>query len=315
MIQMPEQDFPPGRHQLLKEHLMSEIRPTGEAVAKPRKRWVRPAFAAAAVVTVAAVTFTVLPSSDGADAKPRTTSAAKGQDGYGKIRNDQYVYVATEKSFYKADGKGKRVFLPPFLDEVWIAADGKGKTLVRSGMDDYGDGSGFFTGPETPGQELYGNYISYSYLKSLPTDADGMYKHLMKYIPRLLDLAGIDSPVFTGEEYDQHQARLLQAGILLKGSLVPTAQGAALYQAVARIPGVTLTKDSVDARGRHGLGIARTDTKLPVRIEWTLDKKTYALLGKRSILTQDYKGLKKGTVISSATVQSRVVVDKPGERS
>ncbi|WP_333735867.1 hypothetical protein [Streptomyces sp. IBSBF 2806] len=65
---------------------------------------------------------------------------------------------------------------------------------------------------------------------------------------------------------------------------------------------------------RHGVGVARADTKLPVRLEWTLGKETHELLGQRSTLTRDCRGLNKGTVISDTAVQRRAVVDKAGQR-
>ncbi|MGQ4335076.1 CU044_5270 family protein, partial [Streptomyces hayashii] len=169
--------------------------------------------------------------------------------------------------------------------------------------------------PAPRGQEIYGDFISYDFLKSLPTEPDSMYDYLLETPPLLLNFAHIDIPVLgVDDEYDEHQTVLQLAGRLLKGSIVPPGQSAALYRAVDRIPGVTVVEDSVDARGRHGVGIARTDTRLPVRLEWTFDKTTYELLGQRSILTRDYRGLKKGTVISDTAVERRAVVDEAGRR-
>ncbi|MCQ9183652.1 CU044_5270 family protein [Streptomyces sp. IBSBF 2953] len=321
MNQLPEQDLPPGRHRLLKEHLMTGIRHADEAVTEPRKRWLRPALTAAAVATVAAVAFTVLPSSGGADAGPRVTSAAalledvalaaEHRQGYGRIRDDQFVYVDTERTFFDTGPDGKPVSVPLYRKESWVSVDGTRKTLVRDGR----DGSELSNPPAPRGQEIYGDFISYDFLKSLPTEPDSMYDYLLETPPRLLNFAHIDIPVLgVDDEYDEHQTVLQLAGRLLKGSIVPPGQSAALYRAVARIPGVTVVEDSVDARGRHGVGIARTDTRLPVRLEWTFDKTTYELLGQRSILTRDYRGLKKGTVISDTAVERRAVVDKAGRR-
>ncbi|MFI5824178.1 CU044_5270 family protein [Streptomyces rishiriensis] len=321
MNQLPEQDLPPGRHRLLKEYLMTEIRHADEAVATPRKRWVRPALTAAAVATVAAVTFTVLPSSGGADAGPHVTSAAalledvalaaEHQHRYGRIRDDQFVYVDTEKTFYETGPGAKAVSVPLYRKESWVSVDGTRQTLVRDGR----SGSELSNPPAPRGQEIYGDFLSYDFLKSLPTEPDAMYDYLLETPPRLLKIAYIDIPVLgIRDEYDDHQTVLQLAGRLLQGSIVPPAQSAALYRAVARIPGVAVIRDSVDARGRHGVGIARTDTKLPVRLEWTFDKKTYELLGQRSTLTRDYRGLRKGTVISDTAVQRRAVVDKAGQR-
>ncbi|MFF1439525.1 CU044_5270 family protein [Streptomyces sp. NPDC058295] len=318
MNQLPELDLPPGRHRLLKEHLMTEIRHTGEAVAKPRKRWVRPALAAAAVATVAAVTFTVLPSSGGADAGPRVTSAAalledvalaaEHQQGYGRMRDDQFVYVDTEKSFFETGLDKKLVFVPLHHTEVWVSVDGSRQTMVRNGR----DGSELLRSAGQPGQEIYGNTFSHRFLKSLPADPDAMYDYLVASSVRLYEAAWVGTTLYG--TYDKHQAVLQLAVKLLSDSIMPPAQSAALYRAIARVPGVRVIEDSVDARGRHGVGITRTDSQLPIRFEWTFDKKTAELLGQRAILTRDYRGLKKGTVLGDTAVQRRAVVDKAGER-
>ncbi|MER6953075.1 CU044_5270 family protein [Streptomyces sp. NPDC000618] len=311
MNQVPEpseRDLPPGRHRLLKEHLMTEIRHTDEAVAKPRKRWMGPALAAAAVATVASVTFTVLPSFGGADAGPRNTPAAERQDGDGRIRNDQFVYVESEQSFYETGLDKKLVRVRLHRTEVWVSVDGTRKTMVR----DDRDGSELLRSAGEPGQEIYGDSFSYNFLKSLPTDPDAMYDYLVESSVRIYNAAWV-GPTLYGT-YDEHQAVLQLAGKLLSGSIVPSAQRAALYQAVTRTPGVRVDEDSVDARGRHGVGIMRTDTKLPIRFVWTFDKKTHELLGQRATLTQNYKGLKKGTVLGDTAVLRRAVVDKAGER-
>ncbi|MGW1778933.1 CU044_5270 family protein [Streptomyces sp. NPDC002143] len=320
MNQLPEpseRDLPPGRHRLLKERLMTEIRHTDEAVAKPRKRWVRPALTAAAVATVAAVTFTVLPSSGGADAGPRITSsaalledialAAAHQDGFGKIRDDQFVYVDTEKSFTTIGRDGETVSVPLFRTESWVSVDGTHEAVERDGR----DGRDVRHPAVQPEEGVLGYFVSYNHVKSLPTDPDAMYDYLVEISPRVSFSWLTD---MQGGNFDKHQSVLLLAGNLLRDTIVPPAQSAALYRALARIPGVTVVEDSVDARGRHGVGITRTDAKLPVRLEWTFDEKTYELLGQRATLTRDYKGMKKGTVFSETAVERRAVVDKAGER-
>src|SRR3954466_4073114 len=96
--ELPERDLPPGRHRLLKEHLMTEIRHEDAAPADRPRKWLRPALAAAAVATAAAVTFVVLPSSDpGTPTRPPNRStvalledialAAEHEKSYGTVRD------------------------------------------------------------------------------------------------------------------------------------------------------------------------------------------------------------------------------------
>ncbi|MFJ1811730.1 MULTISPECIES: hypothetical protein [unclassified Streptomyces] len=53
---------------------------------------------------------------------------------------------------------------------------------------------------------------------------------------------------------------------------------------------------------------------MPLRVEWVLDAKTYAFLGQRLTLTEDFGSLKKGAVLRDNAALRRAVVDKAGER-
>ena len=55
-------------------------------------------------------------------------------------------------------------------------------------------------------------------------------------------------------------------------------------------------------------------SRLSIRVQWTFDEKTYELLGQRMTVSRDYKGLKKGALISDTAIMRRAVVDKTGER-
>ncbi|WP_316959516.1 hypothetical protein [Streptomyces sp. TRM68367] len=95
---------------------------------------------------------------------------------------------------------------------------------------------------------------------------------------------------------------------------MPPAQRAARYRAVARIPGVSVVEDAVDAVGRRGVAITRQDPDNHSRDEWILDARTHEFPGERSVATDDYFNIEEGTVTSNTAVLRRAVVDKPGER-
>ncbi|MGP4044708.1 CU044_5270 family protein [Streptomyces sp. 2A115] len=307
MNQLPERDLPPGRHRLLKEYLMTEIRREDQPNARARTPWLRPAIAAAAVATAAAVTFVVLPSSGGGvSARPPSEAtvalledialAAERENDYGDIRDDQFVYVDSKVSYSEAaDGK---VTIPPLHRlEAWWSVDGLHDGLLREvGREP------FVIEPDVKPGEL-GWEVShlYNHVKTLPTDADAMYEYLYKTAPK-----------YSGQE--TYQAMFVLVGDLLKQSIVPPEQSAALFRAVARIPGVTVIEDAVDAAGRRGVAIARKDPDNPSRDEWIFDKETREFLGERSVATDDYSDVKEGTVTSNTAVLRRAVVDEAGRR-
>ncbi|MFI5798759.1 CU044_5270 family protein [Streptomyces sp. NPDC051677] len=317
---LPEKDLPPGRHRLLKEHLMTEIRyeeqaPVRTPVGK-RNPWLRPALTAAAVATVAAVTFTLLPSSGDSGSGPRvTTAAAVLEDAalaaghatqYDKIRDDQFTYVESQVSYTRVKN-GKQTVVPPHRRETWLSVDGSRDGLIRDALNS--------RDTRWPGfqekDHFYDSYPGYNHLKSLPTDPKAMYDWLRKSLPDSFGvvLAGVNAGLI-----EQDQGMLFSAGNLMQEGIMPSAQAAALFRAIARIPGVTVVEDAVDALGRHGVGIAREDAKQPFRMEWIFDRKTHQLLGQRTTLTRDFGGLKKGTVSTDSATVRRAVVDKAGQR-
>lgn len=292
---------------------MTEIRRAPQRDGSParvRNKWLRPAIAAAAVAAVAATAVAVLPSSGGgASAQPPSKAtaalledialAAEHEDSYGTVRDDQFVYVDSKVS-YSQTSEGKGTTIPPLhRAETWTSADGSRKGLIREA----GRGE-WSTDPDPrPGKRGYDVSTNYKHLSTLPTDPDKMYDWLRK-----------TAPENSGQE--TNQAMFVLVGDLIRDAIVPPEQSAALYRAVARIPGVNVVKDAVDGAGRHGVAIARNDPDNPTRDEWIFDAKTHEFLGEREVTIGDLPkaGIKKGQVLSSTVVLRRAVVDQPGQR-
>ncbi|MGW0945063.1 CU044_5270 family protein [Streptomyces sp. NPDC002623] len=303
MNQLPElseRDLPPGRHRLLKEHLMTEIRHTDEAVAKPRKRWVRPALTAAAVATVAAVTFTVLPAEPSEPARSTEAVrlledialAAEHADMPADIRDDQFVYIKS-KVAWSAEEAGQPAKLEPIHErEVWLSVDGSRQGMLH---DPAVRSDHQLLEKPTPG---VASNTGYRHLQTLPTDPDKMFEWL--------------NSVSRGSS-SKDEANFVLVGDLARESLMPPAQAAALYRAAAKISGVFVIDDAVDAAGRHGVAVAKIDDG--ERRELIFDKKTREFLGEREVAVKDLPwGFKKGDVTARTAVLERTVVDKRGER-
>ena len=287
--------------------IRTEIRHEDAAPADRRSRWLRPALAAAAVATAAAVTFVVLPSSDpGTTVRPPSSStaalledialAAEHEKSYGTVRDDQFVYVDSKVS-YAAYQEGKKTKIPPLhRQEVWMSVDG-----LHTGLKLEAGEKPFAIPPDVkPGKVGWEVSSFYNHVKTLPTDADAMYEYLARTAPK-----------YSGQ--DKYQAMFVLVGDLVR-ELVPPKQSAALFRAVARIPGVTAVEGVKDAEGRSGVAIGRDDPDNPTRDEWIFDAKTYEFIGERSVATKDYSDVKKGTVTSDSAVLRRAIVDRAGER-
>ncbi|MCX4665293.1 CU044_5270 family protein [Streptomyces sp. NBC_01381] len=310
MSEFPERDLPPGRHHLLREHLLTEIRQNETKTAKdsktPRadKRWFRPTLIAGAVAaSIAAGVLVASPFGDqAAQAGPPSketvrmleeiAATAEKQPAPKDVRDDQYVYIKSKVGFM-AQEEGKPAELDPVHPrEIWLSVDGKHDELLHEPASGFDNEVLKVEGPPMPSDTNYRN------LEKLPTDPVNMLDWLHK-----------ESDGSSSED----QATFVLVGDLLYESLMPPKQAAALYLAASKIPGVELIDDSVDAEGRHGVAIAREDQG--ERQELIFDKKTKEFLGERQVAVEDLpSGPKKGDVTGRSAVLERTVVDKAGQR-
>ncbi|SDS27229.1 CU044_5270 family protein [Actinoplanes derwentensis] len=122
--------------------------------------------------------------------------------------------------------------------------------------------------------------------------------------------------IYAGVQPGQGNSRDGQAftvvGDLLRESMPAPAEAAALYRAAARIPGVELVRDAVDAVGRSGVAVARTEDAR--RREWIFDRATGDYLGERSYLVKDTDYGNAGMLLGTAAEIDHAVVGKLGER-
>ncbi|MEV6205845.1 CU044_5270 family protein [Kitasatospora sp. NPDC051914] len=335
---MPEQDgpvLPADRHQLLREHLMSEINRENATTARPVRRigWVAlPALAGAlslaVVLNTGGGTGPVPPPAAVGPASPGTpnASAASGtpvkpsapvqlldriaQVAAAKpapeVKDSQFVHVKSLVKFPDGTPDGP---IPGKLHEreVWLSVDGSRKGLLLdrtlvSGTDpeslrrDGANPDGTLPLDTNTSPDLHGP--TYRYLAGLPTDPDEMFK-LLNSEPRT--------------ERWTEQRPFGTIGDLLREQIAPPAVAAALYRAAAKIPGVEVIEDSVDASGRHGVAVGLTSSA-GVRVEWIFDRKTFEYLGERQIVVSAGTFGKPGDVVAETAVLSRAIVDKPGQQ-
>ncbi|NSL43345.1 CU044_5270 family protein [Streptomyces sp. 8P21H-1] len=310
-------DVPREQHLRHKDLLMRTIDRAHAERARPVRRLLRPALlvptTALALACALSAGIALTDSGKGAsgtashgaatDMQPAAAlldriSAAAGEHPAPTVRDDQFVY--TKEKTRSADLTTGKAVLGPLTDrEVWYAQEPG--PLLKPGLIRE-DGKTFPINAElgdTHGTAAGINRPTYQWLSSLPTDPDKLLTYLYTKTPHT-----------KGRERDQ--AVFEQIGSLL-GAVMPPRTAAALYQAAAKIPGVTPAPKARDAIGRQGLGIARDDTRYGIRTEWVFDKKDYTFLGSRSYLTKDETYGESGTLLSSSAELDHAVVDKAGE--
>jgi hypothetical protein len=225
----------------------------------------------------------------------------------------QWVYIKTmvasdARFIVRSDDKGDRLERVP--------AEGPRAVEWWSKVGQPGGGTNSFTNRE--GNALLGppliQGVSYPDLPSLPTDPDRLLKAIYDYQRKQFRGWG-------GPSIWWPQTFTTIAGML--GNLVvPPELQAALFQAMAKIPGVTVVQDTVDAAGRRGMALALVDDQ--VRFEVILEKGTYRYLGLARIVNSDHeqdfgrvngkkvkKPMRKGQVLYRTARLTLALVDGP----
>ncbi|MFB8032562.1 CU044_5270 family protein [Streptomyces sp. NPDC056004] len=323
----------PDRELLLKEALLREAavtEPRGgltPRASRPRRRLVRvmvPAVACAlAVGGVVVVNLADAPghgttavpggrtpgTSEAAQLLDRIALAAAEQE-QPTVRADQFVYIESKVAFAGQSAGGGEVTMPlAHTRQVWLSADGSRPGLLREeGEPDSSlggdapvhvlDGRGATPRPRTAHKKAASiSDPTHEYVTSLPTDPDALLKLIRDKTH--------------GQGQDPDQRAFTAIGDLLAETWAPPQVGAALYQAAAKIPGVTVIDAATDAAGREGVAVARTAHGQ--QTQWVFDRATYAFLGERTVLTESGDAGPAGTVVGTSAVLTRAAVDRPGE--
>jgi hypothetical protein len=309
----PPQDpeLPADRHRLLKDAFLQEITHT-----PPRSRRRMALFAApAAALAVAAVLIVALtvgrPAPDGAVVSAPVVAVDPGNPaGVARLMDDialaaaqkpqttvgqsQFVYVRSRVAWAQFVGNSSSgpkeagvdaMVLDAVHDrEIWLPQTDGSEGLIREDGETFG---------------LQGALPNSRYAE-LPTDPDALLSRIYA------DTKG------QGESHGPDYQAFDFIGEALRESILPPRLTAAFYRAAAKIPGVVMVQDSVDAAGRHGVAVARTDN-FGERREWIFDARTFDYLGERSYLVRDTDAGKAGMLTGTTAVLQRAVVDQPGD--
>ncbi|MER6942756.1 CU044_5270 family protein [Nonomuraea sp. NPDC000554] len=308
------------------------------AAPAPRRgrRWTVRLLAVAASAVVIAAGMTAVQTVGGVDdrAPGLTIPAANAQAVLNKAagvaqgrefvapRADQWIYLEV-RGQYQRPGDGETVTpqtpLKTTVTADWTRADGKVLANFEDGK--------LVTSP-TGGAMPPNDYPT---IASLPTDPDALLSWFRERTRR----APWNS---TQQDVETDNFRMLSG--LLANNLVPPALEAAIYKAMAKIPGVTVNEGARDIEGRPALAVTRVIEGW-LSSEILIDPITYTFRGTRDTVVKDHTGyngvrefkkqdgkwvalstpdpsrmwtLKAGTVNSRSTRIVIGVVDQPGQK-
>ncbi|WP_221348323.1 CU044_5270 family protein [Streptomyces beigongshangae] len=337
LLSRTARDLPPGRHRFHKEHLMAQIHeqsrqprqsPAGARRFRlPRLSIALPAAAAALSAVVAAgVVTTGGGDGDGVresgvatgpalttDLGTATTkgvpqlldriSLAAAEGERPTVGPGQYVYIESmvADSFVRTvDDESTLAGHELHRRQIWRSADGVEGWLIDPAVNGRPEGE-TLTLPDERGNtpKAHIGSPSYDYLTELPTDPDALLAKIYEETE--------------GQGNSPDQQAFSTIGDLLGESYPPSELYAALFETAAKIPGVVVVDDAVDAVGRRGVAVARLDETSGQREEWIFDRKSHVFLGQRVVQVKQLKGeealMKPGTVTFTGAVMKRAVVD------
>ncbi|MEU0649769.1 CU044_5270 family protein [Streptomyces umbrinus] len=352
MSTIPEKDFPPGRHRVLREHLMREITNETSDTSETDKAnetpspvrppfWRRPAFVApvaAAALSVAVVVGASVTRDAASDGPPSPHSAPSDRPerrssesaarllervavAAGKlpsgVEGDEFVYTKSDHYHWKMDPDKTVSDCPRTLEGHAYGVQERWESVdgQHVGLSrEHRSGGGVVERPIA--EQLPGkNTVNfYEQAEELPTDTDGMHRWLY----------GLDPGEKASGKRPADVAAFKKAGALLTGNLLPTKTAAALYRAVSKIPGLIVLEGARDAAGRTGVAVAMDGVAAigfgqgESRSELIFDEKTLDYLGESTVNLAAPKdrcdALAAGDLVGSVAILERTVVDRKGEQ-
>jgi hypothetical protein len=304
------------------------------------RRWAIPAVGLATVAALVVVAIGVGPSAEtvtpAAAALHEAADAARAQDG---IPPGQYLYVRSDNSSLAlgalpVDSSDPEAFLDccdaflPQVRELWLGdepgdAELRERTagppeflseaererwiaLGRPELEAKTPFSGILAG--IPPRAWYGGPLD------LPSDADAIYEEFEDTAEGDTREPGVPSDVHVRTAMFHHLSDVLR-----EARATPEQRGAA-FEALARVPGLTLVGEVTDHLGRRGAGIAldvvdNEPSGFLYRYVLVFDPETADLLEeRREVLPGNrYRGLPAGMIEAYATYEY-AVVETLGER-
>lgn len=135
---------------------------------------------------------------------------------------------------------------------------------------------------------------------------------LLPYADDGAELYEYVNSTYRGGSASRDEDNFVRLNDALRSGIIPAKQRAAFYEALSRVPGVTVTLGVVTADGRMGVSIGRTEPlRLDERAETIVDPATGQVIGERVIRTIALFGYGKNEVVGQSTMSYSVANQVP----
>jgi len=304
-----ERDLPAARKQILKEHLMTELRqadPTRPRTRRPRRRrrqgeHRRTVLVAGAVLTAAAVAIATAtavrthaspPAPEAAQpAAPATAAqllakiaAAAARQPAPVVRDSDFTYIRSEVA-YEVDSisNGHETSSMEKLHErqIWLPV---ANVCATGLLIEQGEHTPISPFPVANGKvdrdPPKGTPMPNFTCPSEGHLGDTTYR-LLQSIPTQPD--ALLAYLKAGKKWTNDDPPT-EIGDMIRETIMPPALAAALYRLAATLPGATLVPHATNVAGRAGIGIMWTSktARQVYKNEWIFDKTTLRFIGEKT---------------------------------
>jgi len=329
-----ERDLPAARKQILKEHLMTELRqadPTGPRTRRPRRRrrpgeHRRTVLVAGAVLTAAAVAIATATAvgthasppapKAGQPAAPATAArllvkiaAAAARQPAPVVRDSDFTYIRSEVA-YEVDSisNGHETSSMEKLHErqIWLPV---ANVCATGLLIEQGEHTPISPFPVANGKvdrdPPKGTPVPNFTCPSEGHLGDTTYR-LLQSIPTQPD--ALLAYLKAGKKWTNDDPPT-EIGDMIRETIMPPALAAALYRLAATLPGATLVPHATNAVGRAGIGIMWTSktAKQVYQNEWIFDRTTLQFIGERIF------NPKTGQVTGESAILQQAFTAKAGQ--
>jgi hypothetical protein len=333
-----DRDLPAARKQILKEHLMTELRRADSQPGQPGTNGTRPrrrrrqgehsrrtVLVAGAVLTAAAVavatavvvgTSTSPPAQPAPPAPPATAAqllariaTAAARQPSPVVRDSDFMYIRSRVA-YEVDsisnGHETVSMEKPHERQIWLPV----ANICATGLlIEDGERTPISPFPVTSDGKVdrhpMGN-LRFNF--TCPSEGhlgDASYR-LLQSIPTQPD--ALLAYLKAGKKWTNDDPPT-EIGDMIRETIMPPALAAALYRLAATLPGATLVPHATNAAGRAGIGIMWTSktAKQVYKNEWIFDRTTLQFIGERIF------NPKTGQVTGESAILQQAFTAKAGQ--
>lgn len=149
-----------------------------------------------------------------------------------------------------------------------------------------------------PDGEFYGSNAELTSLLGNASDGETLYE----FVDR----------TYRGGSLNRDESNFVRLSDALRTGTIPSSQRAAFYDALTRVPGVTVSLDVQTLDGLSGIAIGRTEPlRLGEREEIIVSPESGQVIGTRKFMTMAVMGYGKNEVIAESSIGYSVVNDVP----